>query len=147
MRLDSLKNKTEFDFIYKNAQRFFHKNFVLYALQISSIKPNNFRTQKFVDSLSSHNAEVYVGLSISRKVGKACVRNLLKRRLKAIMYENRTKLQDYIFVIVARESIILADFATLQRDILFACSKVIHSKIIQSGAKSQKFPPNNTKRI
>ena len=88
-----------------------------------------------------------MGLSISRKVGKACVRNLLKRRLKAIMYENRTKLQDYIFVIVAREGIILADFATLQRDILFACSKVIHSKIIQSGVKSQKFPPNNTKRI
>lgn len=143
MKLDSLKNKIEFDFIYKNAQRFFHKNFVLYALQISTIKPDsfrkpsNFRTQKFVDSLRSHNAEVYVGLSVSRKIGKACVRNLLKRRLKAIMYENRFALQDYIFVIVAREGIVLADFATLQRDVLFACSK-----IIQGVAKSQKISPN-----
>lgn len=143
MRLDSLKNKAEFDFIYKNAQRFFHKNFVLYALQISSIKPSNFRTQKFVDSLSSHNAEVYVGLSISRKVGKACVRNLLKRRLRAIMYENRSKLQDYIFVIVAKEGIVLADFATLQRDILFACSK-----ISQNYQKTHKaHSPNKPKRI
>ncbi len=143
MRLDSLKNKAEFDFIYKNAQRFFHKNFVLYALQISSIKPSNFRTQKFVDSLSSHSAEVYIGLSISRKVGKACVRNLLKRRLRAIMYENRSKLQDYIFVIVAKEGIVLADFATLQRDILFACSK-----ISQNYQKTHKaHSPNKPKRI
>lgn len=143
MKLDSLKNKAEFDFIYKNAQRFFHKNFVLYALQLSAIEPLGFRAQRVAQSIKSRHADMYIGLSISRKIGKACVRNLLKRRIRAILYENHARLRDYIFVFVARGDVAMVDFMTLQRDLLFAVTKICQAP--QKPYRS--FPKKHPKQV
>lgn len=47
--------------------------------------------------------QVRVGFSISKKVGKAHTRNLIKRRLNAILFdlikEDRLKTNNYIFVV------------------------------------------------
>ena len=109
MRLDSLKTKAEFDFIYKNAKKFFHKYFVLYVLRISHYQ--------------SHQVALHIGFSISRKIGKANKRNLLRRRVKAIMYENRIKYEGLVCVFVAKEGVTCIDFATLKKDLLFALDK------------------------
>lgn len=124
IKLDSLKTKAEFDFIYKNAKRFFHKHFVLYALSISHFQPHHFKEKKILHAILSRQAALYLGLSISRKIGKANKRNLVKRRIKAIVYENRMDYKDFIFVIVAKEGITCLDFATLKTDLLFGFAKI-----------------------
>ncbi|CUU40187.1 ribonuclease P protein component [Helicobacter typhlonius] len=135
MKLDSLKTKAEFDFIYKNARRFFHKSFVLYALRISHYKPKHFKDKRILEGIKSHQATLYLGLSISRKIGKANKRNLIKRRVRAIVYENRATFADFIFVFVAKEGITNVDFATLRADILFS-----FVKICEMYAKAPKAP-------
>ena len=112
MKLDSLKSTAEFDFIYRNARRFFHKSFVFYALYPQDFSFLSFRAKQILSIIRSRGASMYLGLSISRKIGKAHIRNLCKRRLKAIIRENvldKNAYQDSIFVIVPREGIITSD--------------------------------------
>jgi ribonuclease P protein component len=60
-----------------------------------------------------------LGLAVSRKVGKAAVRNKIKRRLREIF---RKQLKDrplqYDFVVVARSASAEAEFADLQMSIV-----------------------------
>ncbi|TLE01905.1 ribonuclease P protein component, partial [Helicobacter japonicus] len=123
MRLDSLKTKAEFDFIYKNAKKFFHKYFVLYVLRISHYHSHHPKEKKILHTLQSHQVALHIGFSISRKIGKANKRNLLRRRVKAIMYENRIKYEGLVCVFVAKEGVTCIDFATLKKDLLFALDK------------------------
>ncbi len=128
-RLDTLKNKAEFDFVYRNAQRFFHKDFVLYMLKFSSIRESYpLRQQRIFQSIQSRNAKLHLGLSVSRKIGKAYMRNLIKRRIKAIAYENCADFKDVIFLIVVKEGIREMDFTTLKNNLLASFIKMYNAK-------------------
>lgn len=60
-----------------------------------------------------------IGLTVSRKVGKAVVRNLVKRRLREIFRKNKARIpagMDLIFI--ARREAATASFAALTEEIL-----------------------------
>lgn len=126
MKFDSLKNTAEFDFIYRNAPRFFHKNFTLYAHYL--LNPHSKKLsknhQRVLRSICMRQSRLYLGLSISKKIGKAHTRNLIKRRVRAIMYESKEQYADYIFVFVAKSPIVESAFHTLKADLDYGISRL-----------------------
>lgn len=74
--LDSLKTKADFDLVYRHGFYRYGKNFVLYALCQDS------------KSIGRNLPQILLGLSVSRKVGNAPARNLLKRRVRMICRES-----------------------------------------------------------
>ena len=63
MNFDTLKKDKEFRYVYKKGKSFANKNLVIYYIK------NNTKDLK-------------IGISISKKVGKAVVRNRLRRLIK-----------------------------------------------------------------
>lgn len=125
MRVDSLKNTAEFDFIYRNAPHFFHRHFVLYALSFQDTSHRLQKSHKVFYQIATREACVIIGLSISKKIGKAHIRNLLKRRIRAIIYENHTLFKSHALIVVARKDITTSDFHSLQKNLLYAFGKIL----------------------
>jgi ribonuclease P protein component len=63
---------------------------------------------------SSRSGKALVGFSVSRKVGNAVTRNLMKRRLREIIRPNLPRMRAGLYVIIIKESAVDADFSTLK---------------------------------
>ena len=67
---------------------------------------------------------IRVGFSVSKKVGKAHVRNYYKRRLSEIIRRNFDKLQPgYDLVFVARNPIVELTYGELEKNVVFLLKK------------------------
>lgn len=120
--ISHLKNSLEFDIVFKNSA-YFHKKF----LTINAMRTNDFsyklRNKKQHRVIES---SILLGFSISKKVGKANKRNLIKRRLKAIM-QNLTKekkLYNLTLIFVPRKEILELTFSELKSHIDFSLKKL-----------------------
>ena len=68
---------------------------------------------------------IYVGLTISGKVGNAVKRNLSRRRIKAILREKLDpELTDLAISLFPRKSINAVEFFTIKRDLLYIQKKI-----------------------
>lgn len=99
LKVDSLKNKREFDCVFRNGSRFDTPYFSLYILSLKSpthiIPPKMFRIYQ---SIRARKADVYLGLSVSRKIGCAPKRNLYKRRMRALCQDESFRGLCVVFV-------------------------------------------------
>lgn len=69
-----------------------------------------------------------MGLSVSKKVGNAVVRNIVRRRLREVFRTAPFNLPDGLdFVVSARPSAASASFSELQREFDFATRKLAPS--------------------
>ena len=93
-----LKKKNQFNYIYRKGERKSSKHFTLYIVKS---KYSNFK----------------IGYSISKKVGKANQRNLLKRRMKEIVRINCLPSNYNNYVLMAREGVQNLTFADLEKEI------------------------------
>ena len=98
--MESLKKNKEFKKVYNNGKSYVSRNLVLYVLQTPEKDFNKY------------------GLSVSKKVGNAVVRNKLKRRMREIIREFEKKdFKAYDIVFIARNPAAKLDYQELRRDI------------------------------
>ena len=64
-----------------------------------------------------------VGFSVSKKVGNAVTRNLVKRRLRECFRPHLGDVKNGLYVIVARPSAANATFQSLQKDVAYLLKK------------------------
>ncbi len=98
--MESLKTNSEFKRVYKNGKSYATRNLVIYWL------PTKLDKNRY-------------GFSVSKRVGKAVVRNKIKRRLKEIIreFEKQYNFKTYDIIFIARNPIVDLDFSQLKRDV------------------------------
>ena len=78
-----------------------------------------------VYALKAQRGARRVGYTVSTKLGKAVVRNRIRRRLREIYRLNSDKLRDSIdIVIVARSRCVEAEYAKMEHAFLRACAEL-----------------------
>lgn len=109
----TLKKRSDFQKIAKEGQKWVCPFFILQVKQndfLSSISPNT----------------LYYGVTASKKVGNAVKRNRAKRRMRALVAEflaTQAK-PEFAYVVVAREKLLEASYAELQKNMLWCLKKL-----------------------
>lgn len=102
-----LRKRTEFSYSFK------HGSF------------NNFKNLNVV-VFKRKDQLLRIGFSVSKKVGKAVVRNKIKRRLSAIVYSNLKQIKKgFNLIFIAKPEIVNLTFSELQKEIDFALEKCL----------------------
>lgn len=91
-----LKKNKHFTFIYRKGKKNFSKHLTLFSV------PSKFKTYRF-------------GISVSKKIGKANIRNKLKRRIKEIVRVEKLPREYQNYIIMAREGAAELDFYELKK--------------------------------
>lgn len=95
-----LRNNRDFRIVYKYGRSIANRQLVLYYL-----------SNKHIDHFR-------VGISISKKIGHAVVRNRMKRLVKEIIRNERDHLpQGYDYVVIIRKPALDLDYAQLKKSI------------------------------
>ena len=103
--INRLKKRKEFAYLYNNG----------------TAKHTNHLTLVF---LQTKHRPLKIGFSISKKIGKAHSRNLIKRRLRAIVRDCVNNLPDnYNIVFIAKAGVLDLTFSDLREEILLLISK------------------------
>ena len=111
-----VKSEKDFNAIFNDKQSVANKRFVIYKLDKDQ---KHFR----------------VGLSVSKKLGNAVVRNGIKRKIRHVLIENRQELQPVDFVIIARKGVEELNYKEIERNLLHVLKL---AKIYQEGILSEK---------
>lgn len=100
-----LKKKKQFAYIYKKGKRISNKFLTLFVI------PSKYNSYK-------------IGYSVSKKIGKATVRNKVKRRLKEIVRTSDFAKNYFNYVLMAREGIENLEFLELKKQVKDIFSKI-----------------------
>ena len=112
-----VKKEKDFNAIFKEGKSFANRKFVIYRLENNE---QHFR----------------VGLSVSKKLGNAVMRNRIKRRIRDILIEHKNQLVENVdFVVIARKGVEILDYAEMEKNLLHVLKL---SKIYQEGNGSEK---------
>ena len=112
-----VKKEKDFNAIFKEGKSFANRKFVIYRLENNE---QHFR----------------VGLSVSKKLGNAVMRNQIKRRIRHILIEHKDQLVENVdFVVIARKGVEILDYAEMEKNLLHVLKL---SKIYQEGIWSEK---------
>ena len=99
-QVNRLKKRYQFNYVYKAGSHLASKNVVIYFTP-------------------SKTRDIKVGFAVTKKIGKAHIRNLIRRRLREIMQKQIPALkQNYNLIVVAKDQIAGATFAELESEIV-----------------------------
>lgn len=109
--LINIRKRIDFLKISKEGQKKFTKGFIL-----QKVKRNNYK-DKFLDKNFAR-----IGLTVTKRVGTAVVRNKVKRRLRSLSKEILTIMgkKNYDYVIIANKKAILMNYNELKKDLIEA---------------------------
>ena len=112
-----VKKEKDFSAIFKKGKSFSNRKFVIYRLENNE---QHFR----------------VGLSVSKKLGNAVMRNQIKRRIRHILIQHKSQLVEPVdFVVIARKGVEVLEYAEMEKNLLHVLKL---SKIYQEGNGSEK---------
>jgi len=100
-----LKKKKQFAYIYRKGKRITNKFLTLFVI------PSKFSSYK-------------IGYSVSKKIGKATVRNKIKRRLKEIVRVSDFPKNNFNYVLMVKEGIENLEFLELKKQVKDIFSKI-----------------------
>lgn len=96
-----LKRREDFAKVYRRKQSTANQQFVVY-------KRGN-----------SQNEQFRVGISVSKKIGNAVVRNRIRRVIKEIIRRHQSKIRPgFDIVIIARNRVVTMDFTEIEKSLL-----------------------------
>ncbi len=127
-QITSIKKRKDFLEIAKTSLKFPCKSMVLMSLK------------------NENSSEMRLGLTVSKKIGTAVVRNLIKRRLRnacAVIMPLKAN-SEFSYVIIARQQIVNLSFSEIMRDLNY-CFKKIHSCDEAKMSQSQNELPGGEK--
>ena len=126
--IQKLIDSRDFQYIARNAKRWTGSCFVVQARATDNVQARARDTVQACAKDADTQTPFRFGLTASRKVGNAVVRNRCKRRLRevvrALVRDSAAQgivVQGYDIVIIARTCCATTDFKVLQDDLLRAC--------------------------
>lgn len=126
--ISTLKNSYEFGLVFEN-RAFFKTSFLnVFVMDLASFK------KKAKRKIESFNL---IGFSISKKVAIANKRNLLKRRIKSIIYEYSTQKIGFCVVFICKKGITDLSFSRLKEELSKSLKKAL-DKINIKKSQSKK---------
>lgn len=88
-------------------------------------KKNNIKNKYFSVYYDESNFENKYGITIPKKIGKANVRNKIKRQIKNIIITNEKDIQTgFNYVIIIKEAILELDYSQMVKELLNILKKV-----------------------
>ena len=111
-----VKSEKDFNAIFKSGQSFANRKFVVYMLEKEQ---KHFR----------------VGISVSKKLGNAVVRNRIKRKIRHVLMQHQKHLVQADFVVIARKGVEELDYHQVEQNLLHVL-KI--AKIYQEGFVCEK---------
>ncbi|MBQ7603240.1 MAG: ribonuclease P protein component [Clostridia bacterium] len=99
-----LKKRKEFGYIYKHGTKVYGQHLCVFFVSSKIQTPR-------------------IGISVGNKVGKAVVRNKLKRQIRHIMREYVPKIKNINLIILVYPEIITQDYQTLRQNIFKTLQK------------------------
>ncbi len=94
-----VKSEKDFNAIFKRGQSFANRKFVVYMLEKEQ---KHFR----------------VGISVSKKLGNAVVRNSIKRKIRHVLMQHQKQLVQADFVVIARKGVEELDYHQVEQNLL-----------------------------
>ncbi|NPA66841.1 MAG: ribonuclease P protein component [Epsilonproteobacteria bacterium] len=91
-----MKLHKEFSYLYNKAKNFHSSSVVLFFIPKDGVRR--------------------VGFTATKKVGNAVKRNRAKRRMRALFFQYQEKLQDGLYIFVAKQKIVEIDFSHVEND-------------------------------
>jgi len=114
-----LKNSDEIELVMKKGFSKANHTFIVYKFKNPNLK------------------KYRVAISAPKKLGKAVVRNKVKRQIRAILQQNNELLTEgYDYFIIARPNILTIDFQTASKQMIHVLKKTELSKKIEPRALS-----------
>ena len=99
-RVNRLRKRYQFNYIYKNGTHFSSSALVLYVTP-------------------SKTKSIKVGFAVTKKIGKAVQRNAVRRRLREIVQKQLPNLkQNYNIILVARDNVAEFSFENLSKQFI-----------------------------
>ena len=111
-----VKSEKDFNAIFKKGQSVANRKFVIYKLEKEQ---KHFR----------------VGISVSKKLGNAVMRNKIKRRIRHVLLTHQVELAALDFVVISRKGVEILTYQELEQNLLHVL-KI--AKIYQDGLSSEK---------
>ena len=134
LEISVLKRRSDFVRIQKDGRRWVTPGFVVACESSDSQLPD-----------SHLPAPVTVGLTITKKIGNAVVRNRIRRRFRHMMRDilpHQSNLAGWRIVLLARHDALTRDYAVLGKDLRWALRKI--QEQITQDAKARAETEANT---
>lgn len=155
--MQTLKTKKEFDFVYKNGFLRYGKAFALYVYKDRNnmqhlAKTPSSKIQAEIPAILAANStkriaqkqltKTKIGLSVSKKIGNAVMRNKIKRRVRAILRDIREIALGFRIIFVAKAGINELSFTELKNSFIITLNFVLE-KLNKGYKKPVSNKPNS----